>query len=113
MFCLSGQTAQRSASYKVGLFTSPELYEINEMIKVNGENISDANISQIIESSRKEIKKCNLSTFEILTYVAFTYFMNQKCDVCVIECGMGGETDATNIFTPIFNPHRSLFPRDS
>lgn len=93
----------QDAGYKVGLFTSPELYEINEMIRVNGESISDANIRQIIESSRKEIKKYNLSTFEILTYVAFTYFVNQKCDVCVIECGMGGETDATNIFTPILS----------
>ena len=90
----------QKAGYKVGLYTSPELYEVNEMIKVNGVELTDNEIKDIIDSVKKEIKKIELSTFEILTYVAFTHFINQKCDICVIECGMGGETDATNIFVP-------------
>ena len=93
----------KQAGLKVGLFTSPELFEINEMIRVNGVDISDEDIKSIVESKKKEIKKFELSTFEILTYVAFTHFINEKCDVCVIECGMGGETDATNIFVPVLS----------
>lgn len=93
----------QNAGFKVGLFTSPELYEVNEMIQVNGQNINDDEIKNIIESVKKEIKKFDLSTFEILTYVAFIYFVQQKCDICVIECGMGGETDATNIFVPVLS----------
>ena len=93
----------RSAGYKVGLFTSPELYEINEMIKVNGKDILDEDIEDIIIDKKKEINKFDLSTFEIITYVALQHFINQKCDICVIECGMGGETDATNVFEPILS----------
>ena len=93
----------QSAGYKVGLFTSPELYEINEMIKVNGNNISDKEIEDIISDKKKEINKFELSSFEIITYVALEFFIKNKCDICVVECGMGGETDATNVFTPILS----------
>jgi len=93
----------RSAGYKVGLFTSPELYEINEMIKVSGQYITDQQIERIISDKKKEINKYDLSSFEILTYVGLQHFINEKCDICVIECGMGGETDATNIFTPVLS----------
>ena len=93
----------QSAGYKVGLFTSPELYEINEMIKINGNNISDKEIEDIISDKKKEINKNDLSTFEIITYVALEHFNKNKCDICVIECGMGGETDATNVFTPVLS----------
>ena len=104
-----GSTATYIASiyqkqgYKVGLYTSPALYEINEMILVNGEQISDSDIESIIKDKKKEITKYELSTFEITTYVAFTYFKQQQCDICVIECGMGGEVDATNVFTPVLS----------
>ena len=89
--------------YKVGLFTSPFLNEPNEMISINGNNISDDDFKRIIDSKRKEIKKYQLSPFEVQTYVAFTYFEENKCDIAIIECGMGGETDATNIFHPILS----------
>ncbi len=104
-----GSTATYIASvyqkqgYKVGLYTSPALYEINEMILVNDEQISDSDIEAIIKDKKKEINKFELSTFEIITYVAFTYFKQQQCDICVIECGMGGEVDATNVFTPVLS----------
>ena len=93
----------QSAGYKVGLFTSPELYELNEMIKVNGVDITDKEMEVVILDKKKEINKAELSTFEIITFVALTHFINQKCDICVIECGMGGEVDATNVFTPILS----------
>lgn len=93
----------KKAGYKVGLFTSPALFEINEMITVNGQPIKDEEIESIVSDKKKEIKKYELSAFEILTYVAFTYFENNKCDICVIECGMGGEIDATNVFEPVLS----------
>ena len=93
----------QSAGYKVGLFTSPELYEINEMIKVNGVDITDKELEAIILDKKKEINKAGLSTFEIVTFAALSHFINQNCDICVIECGMGGEVDATNVFIPILS----------
>lgn len=91
----------RKQGYKVGLFTSPYLEIVNEMINVDGQNITDNEMLVIIEQSAKLIDKYSLSPFEIQTYIALTYFQKQKCDLAIIECGMGGEIDATNIFTPI------------
>lgn len=93
----------QQAGYKVGLYTSPALNEVNEMIKVNGVKIDDNYIKSCINDYKKEIIKYELSSFEILTFVAFDYFKKQQCDICVIECGMGGEIDATNVFTPILS----------
>ena len=104
-----GSTATYIASiyqqqgYKVGLYTSPALFEVNEMIKVNGQNITDQQLENIILDKKKEISKYGLSSFEVLTYAAFTFFQNMECDICVIECGMGGEVDATNVFTPVLS----------
>ena len=91
----------RAQGYKVGLFTSPYLEVVNEMINVNGVNISDKELEEAIDKNAKLFDKYYLSPFEIQTYIAFSYFQDQKCDIAIIECGMGGEIDATNIFTPI------------
>lgn len=93
----------RKAGLKVGLYTSPYLFKVNELIKINGNDISEDDFISIYKEFEKPIKKYELSEFEIETFIAFTYFTRQKCDVCVIECGMGGEFDATNIFTPILS----------
>ena len=104
-----GSTANYIASmyiangYKVGLFTSPFFDEPNEMISINGEKISDDDFMAIFSQYKKEIEKYDLSAFEIQTLVALTYFQNNKCDIAVIECGMGGLIDATNVFTPILS----------
>lgn len=104
-----GSTANYIASmyiangYKVGLFTSPFFDEPNEMISINGEKISDDDFMAIYSQYKKEIEKYDLSAFEIQTLVALTYFQNNKCDIAVIECGMGGLIDATNVFTPILS----------
>ena len=90
-------------NYKVGLFKSPFLFEVNEMITINNQAISDSDFMSIFNRYKKEINKYNLSAFEIQTLVAFTYFKEQHCDIAVIECGMGGELDATNIFTPVLS----------
>ncbi len=89
--------------YKVGKFTSPFLSEPNEMITINQKEISDDEFMNIYHRFEKEIKKYDLSAFEIQTLVAFIYFQDNKCDIAIIECGMGGEVDATNIFIPILS----------
>ena len=89
--------------YKVGLFKSPFLFVPNEMISINGKNISDDDFMAIFNRYKKQIDKHDLSAFEIQTFVALTYFDEQQCDVAIIECGMGGEVDATNVFTPILS----------
>lgn len=92
-----------ACGYKVGLFTSPYLYQPNEMIKINDQEISDEEFVAIYEKYKKEIAKYDLSPFEAQTLVALTYFENNKCDIAIIECGMGGEIDATNIIEPILS----------
>ena len=89
--------------YKVGLFKSPFLFVPNEMISINGNNISDNDFMTIFNRYKKQIDKYDLSAFEIQTFVALTYFDEQKCDIAIIECGMGGEVDATNVFDPILS----------
>ena len=91
----------RKQGYKVGLFTSPYLDEVNEMININGENISDSDFESAIKENEKLFSKYGLSPFEIQTFIALNYFQKNACDIAIIECGMGGEIDATNIFTPI------------
>lgn len=104
-----GSTANYIASiyaangYKVGLFKSPFLFVPNEMISINGNNISDDDFMAIFNRYKKQFEKYDLSAFEIQTFVALTYFDEQKCDIAIIECGMGGEIDATNVFTPILS----------
>ena len=93
----------RAHGLKVGLFTSPYLYNVNEMININGKDITDDEIVSAIKENEKLFNKYGLSAFEIQTYIAFTYFEKNKCDLAIIECGMGGEIDATNIFNPILS----------
>ena len=89
--------------YKVGLFRSPSLFKVNEMISINGTDISDDAFMTIFNRYKKQIEKYDLSAFEVDTFVALTYFDEQNCDVAIIECGMGGEVDATNVFTPVLS----------
>ena len=92
-----------ASGYKAGLFTSPCYKSLSEMIKINKKAIFDEEITQIFDKYHKLFDKFQLSSFEIITFIAFTYFSEQKVDVAIIECGMGGEVDATNIFTPILS----------
>ena len=91
------------SGYKVGKFTSPALFKINEMITVNNIPINDDDFIRIFNANLKDFQKFDLSAFEIETFIALTYFKEQQCDICVIECGMGGEVDATNVFVPILS----------
>ena len=89
--------------YKVGLFTSPYDKSPLEMIKINNQPIEESVFEKYLKEYQKEFEKNDLSGFEIETFIAFKYFEDMKCDITIIECGMGGEYDATNIFTPILS----------
>ena len=93
----------RSHGLKVGLFTSPYLYNVNEMININGVDITDEQIISYINENQKLFDKFGLSAFEIQTFIALSFFQKEGCDLAIIECGMGGEIDATNIFNPILS----------
>ena len=88
---------------KVGLFISPCYESMLDMIRVNNEFIPVEYVKKVFNEYKKYFDKFDLSNFEIITFIAFKYFIDQKVDIAVIECGMGGEMDATNIFTPILS----------
>ena len=88
---------------KVGLFISPAQNSLLDMIKVNNKDISLEAVEKMFKEYRKYFDKFDLSSFEITTFIALKHFLNEKVDIAVIECGMGGEIDATNIFTPILS----------
>ena len=93
----------RAHGLNVGLFTSPYLDNVNEMINVNGQNITDEEFIAAIKENEKMFNKYSLSAFEIQTFIALNYFKKKGVDLAIIECGMGGEIDATNIFNPILS----------
>lgn len=87
--------------YRVGLFTSPD--DFLEMIKIGNECIELSYVEKTVNEYKKLFEKYDLSSFEIQTFIAFKWFMDSKVDLAIIECGMGGELDATNIFTPVLS----------
>lgn len=88
------------AGYKVGLYTSPHLKDFRERIRVNGEMISEEYVVQFVENNREVFEHIKPSFFEMTVALAFAYFAEQKVDVAVVEVGLGGRLDSTNIITP-------------
>lgn len=88
----------QAAGYKVGLFSKPYVHAVNEMAKINGIEINNDDFARIFESKKDLIEKCGLSAFEIETFIAFTFFNEVKPDIAIIEVGMGGALDATNLY---------------
>lgn len=93
----------QSEGYKVGLFTSPHLVDFRERIQVNGECISEQYIIDFVEKERSFFEPLHPSFFELTTALAFKYFAEQKVDIAIIEVGLGGRLDCTNIITPILS----------
>lgn len=85
------------AGYKVGLFTSPHLRSFTERIRLNGQPISEEAVATFVTTIQPTIEQLNPSFFEVTTAMAFAYFRDQKVDIAVIEVGMGGRLDSTNI----------------
>jgi dihydrofolate synthase/folylpolyglutamate synthase len=91
----------QTSGYKTGLFTSPHLVDFRERIRVNGEMISEDYVCRFVEENTGLIEKIKPSFFELTTLMAFRYFADSKVDIAVIETGMGGRLDSTNIITPL------------
>ncbi len=90
----------QEAGYKTGLYTSPHLKDFRERIKINGKEISENYVVKFVEENFVFFDKLKPSFFEMTVALAFQYFADEKVDVALIEVGMGGRLDSTNIITP-------------
>ena len=90
----------QEAGYKTGLYTSPHLIDFRERIRINGEMIPEENVVQFIDTYKAKFEAMELSFFEMTVGMAFDYFSKEKVDIAIIEVGMGGRLDSTNLITP-------------
>jgi dihydrofolate synthase/folylpolyglutamate synthase len=97
-----------AAGYRVGLYTSPHLVRFNERIRINGVMISDADLAEYTGLVRPSVDSSRATFFEATTAIAFRYFADRKIDVAVIETGLGGRFDATNVLKPVVSVITSI-----
>ncbi len=90
----------QEAGYKVGLYTSPHLKDFRERIRINGEMVTESYVVDFIDAHRPFLESHQLSFFEMTVGMAFHYFSKEKVDIAIIEVGLGGRLDSTNIITP-------------
>ncbi len=95
------------SGYRTGLFTSPHLIKFNERICIDGQTIADEDVARLVDVLKPEVAAVNeaahygrLTTFEVITAIGFLYFAEKQCDFQVIEVGLGGRLDATNVIVP-------------
>jgi dihydrofolate synthase/folylpolyglutamate synthase len=93
----------QAQGYKVGLYTSPHLVDFRERIRVNGKCVSEDYVIDFVEKERSFFEPLHPSFFELTTAMAFKYFAEQNVDIAVIEVGLGGRLDCTNIITPVLS----------
>ncbi|MCC8142540.1 MAG: bifunctional folylpolyglutamate synthase/dihydrofolate synthase [Tannerellaceae bacterium] len=93
----------QQSGYKVGLYTSPHLVDFRERIRVNGKMISQEYVVEFVEKYRSSFEPLHPSFFELTSTMAFDYFRHKQVDFAVIETGLGGRLDSTNIITPILS----------
>ena len=94
-------SALKAVGYKTGLYTSPHLWDYTERIQINGEPISHKQLIELVEEVKPAVAKIpKLTTFEITTAIGFLAFANNDVNAAVIEVGLGGRLDATNVLTP-------------
>lgn len=91
----------QKCGYSVGLYTSPHLVDFRERIRVNGEMIPEDDVVNFVENERAFFEPLSPSFFEVTTAMAFKYFADKKIDIAVVEVGLGGRLDCTNIITPL------------
>ena len=90
----------QEAGYKTGLYTSPHLRDFRERIRINGEMIPENEVVTFIEKNKRKLEELELSFFEMTVAMAFDYFSKEKVDIAIIEVGMGGRLDSTNVIKP-------------
>jgi dihydrofolate synthase / folylpolyglutamate synthase len=93
----------QAAGYKTGLYTSPHLYDFRERIKVNGQMCPERFVTEFTNKVKPIIEKIEPSFFEITVGMAFEYFAQEQCDIAIIETGLGGRLDSTNVIQPILS----------
>ncbi|MCF8299121.1 MAG: bifunctional folylpolyglutamate synthase/dihydrofolate synthase, partial [Saprospiraceae bacterium] len=93
----------QTAGFKVGLYTSPHLKDFRERIRINGEKVSEKFVCEFVKTYKSQFEKIELSFFEMTFGMAIQYFSEQKVDVAVMETGMGGRLDSTNIINPVLS----------
>ncbi|MCD4753619.1 MAG: bifunctional folylpolyglutamate synthase/dihydrofolate synthase [Anaerolineaceae bacterium] len=99
----------QSAGYSVGLYTSPHLQDYSERVQVNGTPISHAKLVDMVEELKPDLQKFkNSTTFEITTAIGFLYFQEKQIDIAIVEVGLGGRLDATNVVEPIVSVITSI-----
>jgi dihydrofolate synthase/folylpolyglutamate synthase len=90
----------QQAGYKTGLYTSPHLKDFRERIRINGQMVSESFVTSFVNEQQGIIEEINPSFFEVTVAMAFSYFAKEKVDIAIIEVGLGGRLDSTNIITP-------------
>ena len=100
--------ALRAAGYRTGLYTSPHLVDFSERIRVDGIPITEGRVVQYARELRAEIERLQATFFEATTLMAFRHFAEEKVDVAVIETGLGGRLDATNVVEPVLTVITSI-----
>ncbi|MEO6732197.1 MAG: Mur ligase family protein, partial [Ferruginibacter sp.] len=93
----------QQAGYKTGLYTSPHLKDFRERIRINGEMVSKEFVVEFVERTKKLSEEIQPSFFELTVAMVFEYFAQQQIDIAVIETGLGGRLDSTNVITPILS----------
>ena len=95
--------ALQASGLRVGLFTSPHLVSLTERIRINGQPIAETEVAEFIEQNKDFLDEIQPSFFETMTALAFAYFVRKKVDIAVVEVGLGGRLDSTNVITPILS----------
>ncbi len=93
----------KEAGYRTALYTSPHIMEFNERIRINGEKIPDEHLINLASELLPISEQIDVTFFEITTAIAFKYFADNDCDIAIIETGMGGRFDSTNVINPILS----------
>lgn len=93
----------QTAGYKTGLYTSPHLKDFRERIRINGQMISEQTVTDFVERYREEFEPISPSFFEITVGLAFDAFAREQVDIAIIETGLGGRLDSTNVITPLLS----------
>ena len=91
----------QAAGYRVGLYTSPHLKDFRERIRVNGKMMSEEEVVQFVETNKSFLEEHSLSFFELTVGMAFDHFARHEVDIAVVEVGLGGRLDSTNILSPL------------
>jgi len=93
----------QEAGYKTGLYTSPHIYDFGERIRVNGQMVSQQFVIDFVERTKEITAEIQPSFFELTVAMAYEYFANEKVDIAIIETGLGGKLDSTNIISPVLS----------